>query len=190
MKLKQVAQGLSILIALTASLSAAPILVDEWSGGSGDSTEKIAVRTAINEYNAANDPDLPQIFDNTMPPPGSEPNLLEGWFELDPGAVSDYSEDEGPNSVLNWTPSLSDAYCEYYIMTKWGAPSRAPFDHVLHYLVDGDSIVDYNPTGANSLSHLRIWGRECEPTVPDGGLTAVLLAMGLAACGFARRLFV
>lgn len=178
---------------LTASQSqAASILVDEWlSSSSGNSAEKIAVRTAINDYNTANNPDLSQIFDNTNPPPGNLPNLLAGWVELTPGPTSNFSTDNGINSVLNWV--APGDYAEYYILTKWGAarggPNAASMDTALHHLLAGDSIVNYNPGGStsvNSLSHVRIWAGGVRQ-VPDGGVTVLLLGAALTALGFVRR---
>jgi hypothetical protein len=54
----------ALALFLCVHASAVPILVGEFAtANSGDATEKVAVRTAIDSYNTANNPDLLSFSD-------------------------------------------------------------------------------------------------------------------------------
>lgn len=158
--------GVALALA-TMSAAAGPILVKEWDGGnSGAATELQAVTDAINDYNGANNPDLPAL--------GS------ALVIQDPPAT--YAPND--SKVIEWTAPSTFAY--YYVMTKWGI-GQANFDHALHYVLAGEALT-YNPGGSsapNGLSHVSIWGGRLPSTsVPDGGFSLALL--GLGAFGLSR----
>jgi hypothetical protein len=156
-------------LALSASSYAGPILVDEWAGNSGNANELADVNTAISDYNAANNPDLP---------------ALPAEFVAKTTSIGSYAPGDG--QTINWTAPADYAF--YYIMTKWGS-GGANFDHALHYVLAGETLI-YNPGGVgtppNGLSHIWIWAGG-DNRVPDGGSTVALLGAALAGVSMLRR---
>ena len=174
---------LSLLTAAACTMAApalaVPILVDEWAGPSGlgkpitdPDNEDYHVVQAILNYNSANNPDLPLLSEASK-------------IVIQAGNGSYIS---GDDKILNWTAPLDCDY--YYIMTKWGQ-GGATFDHALHYILAGETVV-YNPGGENGptgLSHVSIWCGDTTTTtdVPDGGATLVLLGIGVSTVGLLRK---
>ena len=125
---------------LSIRASALPILVGEFpTADSGDATENVAVRTAIETYNTNFNPDLPQIFGA-----GSDPALINGWSEFVPKTttVAPFF-DNGDAKTVEWT--APNTFSSFYVLTKWGQ-GGANFDHALHFVSAGDTLL-YNPGG-------------------------------------------
>jgi hypothetical protein len=180
MKLRTLASGLVCLLVLSAKLTAGPILVGELNfGNSGNETQNVGIRGAINTYNALPSADLPQIFGT-----GATPSLIDGWVELtNQNKTNFHGADE---KILNWT--APNTYTEYYLLSKYGS-GGANWDTALHYLLSGEQVV-YNPGGSGppqGLSHVRLFARR-SVAVPDGAATAGLLGLALVGLSvFARR---
>jgi hypothetical protein len=171
------------LCVFASNASAATILVGTWdSPNSGEATENASARTAIANYNSANDPDLSLLYGAGSPPP-----LLAGWVEFDKIELNN-----GPHTFTFSPTGIYAGYTEYYVVSKYGNPNNsrgANFDTALHHLLNGDSI-SYNPGGSsapNGLSHYRIWARGGSTQVPDGGSTVLLLGLGLSGLALLRR---
>lgn len=172
--------ALALFFAVQAS--ALPILVGEFDPpNSGDATEHVAARTAIETYNSANNPDLSQLFG-----PGTDPALINGW-EVFVAKTTETDAFEGASEkILSFT--APGTYAEYYVFSKYGQ-GQANFDSALHHMLAGD-VLSYNPGGAsapNGLSHLAIWGRGTTTNVPDSGLTIALFGAGLMLLGVMKR---
>lgn len=129
------------------------------SGNSGSETED--VEWLIGYYNGQNlDSQLPAL----------------------PGTASDQLEIE--DEPKEWT--FTNTECEYgYLLTKWGR-GQDNVDTAVYYLELGESVAVIDPgAGRQGLSHYVVW---CAGSnVPDGGATLLLLAVGLACLGIARK---
>ncbi len=159
---------------------AIPILVSEWDGPSGlghpgnpAKNEDASVAAQIVAYNVAHAPDLPLL--------GGLTKIVE-----QDDSLSKYVQTGSGGKILSWTAPTDCDF--YYIMTKWGQ-GQADWDHALHYVLAGESIIMYNPGGSsdpNGLSHVSIWCGEGVHT-PDGGASLALLGMGLIGLGALKR---
>jgi hypothetical protein len=162
---------------------AVPILVGEFASNSSDANEKVAVRDAIIAYNVANDPDLPQLLGA-----GTDPSLINGWttFVAKTATVLPYYNG-GDDQTFGW--AAPGTYSNYYVMTKFGQ-GQANFDHALHLLSAGDTLV-YNPGGSgapNGLAHLAIWAvGPANNSVPDACASFSLLGVALLGLAVLRR---
>jgi hypothetical protein len=173
--LKRTLMALVASLALAANSYATPILVGTWNGTSGDAAELVAVDAAIDAYNVANNPDLPEFSE------------LTEFANKNTTPVSLYSL-PGDEHTLVWT--APNDYDFYYIMSKYGNPKNggATFEHALHYVLAGDTLT-YNPGGSgppNGLSHVWVWGGN-DNNVPDGGSTVALMGAALAGLSMIRR---
>lgn len=169
----------ALAVALAAQVSAAPILVGEFTpANSGDATEHAAIRDAITAYNALPAADLSQLF-NTATPPA----LINGWsvFVAKTTTLTGFT-----SGGQNLTFTAPGTFAEYYVFGKFGQGQGA-FDSSLHHLLSGDAL-NYNPGGdgpPNGLSHLAIWARGT--SVPDAGSTLSLLGASLLALALLKR---
>ena len=171
------------------SASAVPILVGEWdSPDSNPGGELYLAQQAIETYNVPNDPDLPDIAVLPLPADPHDtlaalPVFLGKFDDSDPELDDFIPNDE---KILEWT--APGDYAFYYVISKYGGGGQGTLDTALHYMLAGESLV-FNPGGngpPNGLSHITIWGGNTT-TVPDGGMTLLLLGAGMAALGGARR---
>jgi hypothetical protein len=186
MTLKQKLLIPALALFIAAQVSAAPILVGEFTpANAGDGTEKAAIRDVIDAYNATHNPDLSQLF-------GGDPIVLINGWEVFVEKTADVDGYEGADDkTLTFT--APDDYAEYYIFSKYGAAKgqNPPFTSALHYLLAGE-VLTYNPNGdgaPHGLSHIAIWGRGESPgtSVPDSGLTVALLGASMMMLAFAKR---
>jgi hypothetical protein len=184
---KLLISALALFFAVQAS--ALPILVGEFEpGSSGDDNEHIAIRTAINSYNATPAADLSQLFGTGEMTKKGEVNLplINGWVEFVP-KTEDVEDYEGAtDKFINFT--APGTYAEYYVFSKYGK-GQGDFDSALHFMLAGE-VLSYNPGGAggpNGLSHVSIWARGTSTSVPDSGLTIALFGAGLMLLGVMKR---
>lgn len=164
-RFKSVAAVVALCAAFAYQASANIILLGEANlGNSGDATEEAWVKQLIQDYNTANDPDLP-----ALPTPGVK-------TEIPP-----------TQDIKTFTYTVPDDCDFVYVLAKFGAsqnPNDPENSHWAWYLGAGDTLTFDNPNN-KGLSHYVVW---CGTNgVPDGGLTAVLLGLALTGLGASRR---
>lgn len=167
-RIKSIAAVVAFCAAFAYQASANIILLGETNlGNSGDATEEAWVKQLIQDYNTANNPDLP-----ALPTPGVKTPIPDG-----------------PNDpeIKRFTYTVPDDCDFVYVLAKFGGGPTVITDYAW-YLTAGETLV-FPPLNEeqmrNALSHYVVW---CGTNgVPDGGLTAVLLGLALTGLGASRR---